>query len=371
LEKNEKTAWKWVVSLGIAIGVGVQLHVIVMAIFLSLTFCIFLFSLKKNIGVWKKWVLVLLVICFLNASQIINEINTNFHNTKILFSSASRDSSAGVSKFNLIKNDVNCNIEANAYFLSSYGSSNCTYEFLNPSAYVQFRTANLSKFSQDAVAKIAMLLAIAFSGLGYYLLVRYGKNEEEKNKVYFLRLVALYAVIAFVIMISLSTDKFNDLRYLTPTFFIPFVLLGFIVKFVSEKVGNKNMLLISISVVALLLIYTNGSAILDQVVPLLEKDRTCSSHSTTLGELEPVADYLISNSNGNKMIYFGGDKAFRVVYTPLAYILKKHNIDSREIGINPDLSESDGPTYIVSCKSGLKDYYPQKEVGNISVFKLK
>lgn len=373
LEKNEETDWLWAILLGIAIGVGVQLHVIIMVLFISVSFFILLFSLKKNIRVWKKWALVLLVFLILNAGQIISELKTNFSNTKILLSAPSHNSSnynPNVGKLTLIKNDIDCHMEANSYFLSSFGDSNCTYGFLKPASYGQKRTKNLFKFLINWMDKLPMLAAVAFSIFGYFLLIKHSKDETEKRKKYFLRLILFYSAAAFLIMIPLSTDTFNDLRYLTPIFFVPFILLGLTIEFISERVSNKKLTFILISAIFLLLIYTNGRAIFDQASHLLSKDRTCTSHSTTLGELEPVAGYLASNSGSQKLVYFGGDKALRVVYGPLAYILRKRNVDSVEIDPEPDHFQDKQSAYIVSCKSGYTDIYPYKEIGNIYVYQI-
>ena len=368
LEKNEKVKWRWAVLLGIAVGVGVQLHVILIALFLVVAFFVMLFSLKKSFKIWPKWALVFLVVGVLNTTQIISELKTNFSNTKILLSSSSRDNSPGVSKLTLVKNDLDCHVEANSFYLTSFGSSNCTYDFLSPATYAQVRTKTFSKFFQDVISRLAMLLAVAFSAWGYFLLFKKAKNERLKNQQYFLRLIVFYLVITFLIMISLSTDKFNDLRYLTPVFFVPFVLLALLIEFVREKFSKWLGFL---TLLGLLLILTNGLAIADQALPLGDKDRTCSSHSTTIGELEPVAEYLIADAGGKQPIYFGGDKTFRVVYMPLAYVLKKHGIASEEIPAEPQLSENkEGPTYMVSCKAGAQNYYPYAEVNSIFVYKL-
>ena len=368
LDNNEKTPWLWVVLVGVALGIGVQLHAIVMLIFLIVVFAVFLFSMIKNYKAWMRWAVILIVFLALNAPQVFTEIKTNFSNTKILFNFSSHDGNEiKVDRLTLIKNDIDCNIEANSFFLSSYGSSNCTYDFLTPSVYGQVRRA---KIVQDLTLRVAMLAGILFSILGYYLLIRYGRKETGDSKKYFLYLTGLYIIVSFVLMLPLSVDKFNDLRYLTPTFFVPYVLLGFIIKFLAEKITVKHAVYL-IGVIFLVLIYTNASDMAGVVSDLIAGDRTCSSRSTTIGELEPVAEYMISNSNGAKTLYFGGDKAFRVAYGPLAYILEKHGIDSKEIGADTSSPQSNGPAYIVSCKSGRKELYPYQAVGSINVFRLK
>ena len=156
-----------------------------MILFSITAFFVFLFSMKKNYKAWKKWAVVFLIFGFLNTAQIYSEIKTNFSNTKVLLYFSSHDNNnennEQVGKLTLIKNDIDCYIEANAYFLSSYGNSNCTYNFLNSTAYSQINTKNFSKFSKDFIDIFAMLAAIVFFGIGYLLLIAYGKNEKEKS----------------------------------------------------------------------------------------------------------------------------------------------------------------------------------------------
>ena len=367
LIKNEKTHWVWVILLGIALGVGFQLHAIVMMLFSLVAFLVFLFSMKKNYHAWKRWAVVFLVFSALNAPQIFGELKTDFSNTKAFFSFSSRNS---VHPLVLLKNDIDCHIEANAHFLSSYGSSNCTYDFLALNTYGNIRTRTLSKMFQDLAFNVYMLSAIAFSLLGYFLLLKFSKDESRNSQKYFLRLIVLYASCSLLLMYSLSTDKFNDLRYYTQTFFVPYILLGFLFEFFREKIKKRKYFAWTVIIFLALLIFTNARAISNMLMPLLAKDRTCSSRAITLGELEPVVDYIISDSKGKKTIYFGGERALRAIYVPVEYVLKKRGIDSVKIGVDPALAPNNNPTYMLSCASGMKDTYPYKKIGSLYVFRL-
>ncbi|MFZ2226660.1 MAG: glycosyltransferase family 39 protein [Candidatus Moraniibacteriota bacterium] len=366
LAQNEKTHWSWVILLGVALGVGFQLHAIVMVLFAMVAFLVFLFSMKKNYHAWKRWMVVLLIFCALNAPQIFSELKTDFSNTKAFFSFSSHNKESFVT---LLRNDIDCHIEANAHFLSPYGSSNCTYDFLTPMTYGHIRMGTWSKLFQDLLFNVYMLVAIAFSLLGYFLLLKFGKNESKSSQKYFLQLVALYLISSFVVMFSLSVDKFNDLRYYTPTFFAPYILLGFLFEFFRKKIQRRQFIW-AVVIFSGLLIFTNIQAIGEMLGPLLAKDRTCSSRSITLGELEPVADYMLLDSKGKKLIYFGGEKALRAIYVPVEYILKKHGVDAQRIGVDPALAPNNDPTYMLSCASGMKDTYPYKKIGSLYVFRL-
>ncbi len=370
MDKNEKPAWLWTALVGIAMGVGIQLHAILIPIFLLVAFCVFLFSMKKDYKIWKRWAAIFLIIAFLNVPQIYSELKTNFSNTKIFFDFSSHNNN-GVNEsklgwLGLLKNDLDCNIEANSYFLSSYGSMHCSYDIFSPATYTEIRWKSSSKMFQDLIAIVTMLIGIIFSLLGYYLLIKNAKEEPEKNKKYFLYLVALYAAISFIIMIPLSTGKLSDLRYYTPTCFVAYIFLGFLFKFLEEKIVKKHLYLIF--AIFIMLVFTNVQAITDVASTLMAGNKSCDSHSAaaTLGEMESVAQY-ISNSYNQRVVYFGGEGLVRIEKGPLMYVLKKHKIDF--VNANQNISHN-GPTYMISCKAGAGKHYSFKEIGNIYVFDL-
>jgi hypothetical protein len=275
-----------------------------------------------------------------------------------------------VSKIDLIGNDIDCNVEANAYFLSSYGSNNCSYEFFNPNSYTNIRTKTMDRAIQDLTVDFYMLTSIAFSLLGYFWLFKGIKNEPNISRKHFLSLIALYIGISFLLMISLSFDKFNDLRYLTPTFFVPYIFLGLLLNFIVKN-NKQKYIFIWLAVIFTLLIYTNFSAIMRMASPLLTGDRTCSSRSITLGEIEPIAKYMQENSDGQETIYFGGDSAFRDIYPSLAYVVEKFGNTPKRVGADPKESkDNDSPTFMVSCTSGMKKTYSYERVGKLYVFRI-
>ncbi len=205
LLRGKQVPWRWVMALGIALGVGVQLHVILLAVFSIMTVGALIFSLRQHPGAWRQWAIVCALALLINTSQIISEVWSGFSNTKILLNSSSRDQSLGASKFTLLRNDIDCHVEANAYFLSSYGSSNCTYEFFDPSVYGRIRMATFSKLFRDVSDRLAMLMAILFAMTGYILFIRSSLTESEKNKRYFFRLTLVYSVVVFLVMVLSSS----------------------------------------------------------------------------------------------------------------------------------------------------------------------
>jgi 4-amino-4-deoxy-L-arabinose transferase-like glycosyltransferase len=367
LTENESVKWRWAVLLGFAVGVGIQLHAITMAIFLLLTLCSAVFSVKKGMGVWREWGLVLLVICIFNTSQIVYEVQTNFSNTKILFQSISQKSDVNIGKLGtLTMNDIDCHIEVNTYFLLSYGGDNCSHTYISLKSYSQ-KIANY-KILGNLSALFVLLGSTAFSVLGYFSLVRYSRTENDRRKKSFLYLVLAYTVIAFLVLLPLSRDRISNFRYFLSIFFVAYVLLGLSIKGVCEKFPKTGK--VFSGSLLLLFVYSNGMALYDQAWSLRAKNRTCSSHYTTLGELEPVAEYIAGESAGRQVVYFRGDQDLHVIYFPLAYLLKQHGIDSVEIGRSLERAQGESPAYLVGCRLGWREVFPYKAIDSFFVFRI-
>jgi len=371
LASFEKKMYYWAVLLGFAWGVGFQVHAIIMVIFSCIIFLSFLFSMKKNPTSWMKWVVVGILFIVLNASQIISEMHTGFSNAKTLFNFSSHDSSSTIAegKFELALNDANCTIEANAHFLSYYGSKNCSYGISKFIPDVNIK--GISEVLKNKVYWLTLLASIIFSFFGYFLMIYYVIKEKKKDKKLFLSLIVLYAGITFLFMIPLSSSKLDDLRYFIPIFFVPYMFIGFIFKFISEKLNKKYVILATL-IIFPLLIFSNVVNVLPRVNKLVNKDRTCSSHYVTLGELEPVADYIITSLDKQKNLYIGGNSELSAAIDPVVYLLKKQGFNPVKIVVAEEaLKSTEKNVFFISCKSKFKDIYNYEKIDNIYVYKIK
>jgi len=367
LEKNEETSWIWVILTGIALGVGFQLHAISMVLFPITAFFVFLYSMKKNRKAWKKWAVVILIFLALNSSQIINEARTNFSNTKSFFNFPMERNSGGANVFSLAENDLSCHIAANFLFLSSYGNKDekCFSYFSNI-----VPDGRKSHFSEDIKNLIILLISLTFSITGYFLLIRYNKKETEKVKKYFLRLIILYFIIGYLVMLPVSGERMSYVEYLRFSFFMPYVFLGFLTKWMSERFPKIYML--PAIIIFFLLVFSNAAAISEEVSQLLDKTRTCLSHLTTLGEIEPVADYMISRSDGRNMLYFGVDtESLPAFMDPLKYLFKRQNIDSYNVGTDENyLWSIDKPAFVLGCQLKKSYPYPYERIDGIYIYQI-
>ncbi len=360
--KSEKERWIQAIVFGCALGIGIQLHVITMIIFLSVSLYFFLFLLRNRNLKWKEWILILFTVCILNTAQIINEWQTHLSNTKTLFYSASKKSSMQMDTFlHLLKNDIGCHMEAHTYFLSSYGGSRCSHNLFDISTY--------NSDTVSIIDRVVSLATILFSLLGYIFLLRYTQNEQDTNKRYFLHLVSVYAGIALLVMFSLSRDKLNDFRYFTPTFFIPFLFLGFFIRFIIRRVTHRFLRICLFIFVLIPLFFSNVKALAEQFISLQSKDRTCSSHFTTLGEIEPVVSYIVQHIGKSSLVYIRGDKDLHVIFPPMYHLLKKQGIDAMEMKRTLEVPNN-VPAYLISCRKRYEENYPYEKINSFTIIQI-
>jgi len=377
LEKNEKVTWGWVFSLGIALGIGFQLHAIVMILFSVLTFLVFLISLKRNSSVWKKWAIVLLIFLGLNVTQIVSELKTNFNNTKILLGVTATNTGVQTNvrsnKITLSKlaNNADCHVEANFFLLSSYGNDSCSYSFI--AAPAGGWTKHYFSDINGRIKFALLIISLLFSLSGYFLLGYYLKKEKDPAKKYFLQLVAVYLAIGFLIMLPLSKTGVNELRYFVFGFFAAFMFLGFLLKFIAQKIQSWKYLIGPAFVLVFLPIASNIWAIHVEAKPLIDNHITCDSlYETTLGELEPVVNYIVKNSAGQTRIYLKMDDSHRVMPSSLIYLLEQQGIAPIKLEAE-DFSTEEHPIFYVSCKrpGALLNTQADQKIGQIHVFRLQ
>jgi hypothetical protein len=143
-----------------------------------------------------------------------------------------------------------------------------------------------------------LALATLFSLAGYLLLIRSLKREQNEKKEKFLQLIALYAWISFLVFIPLAVVL--ELRYFLILQFIPFILLGLIMKFLQEKYGAVTFYF---SLIILgFLVFLNVSQSVKEY-----KDFTSGKGDVGIAiwsEEKFVGDFILAHSQPGQKIYF-------------------------------------------------------------------
>lgn len=312
---GEETKLKWILALGVAIGVGIQLHAILLILFPVVSLLTYGIFLKKNPIIHKKIAIVFMLVLFFNLGQIIGEQRSGFRNTRTFFVSML---DSGVHNDNTlarnILNDLVCHSQANFFMVFPIGNNICDFSVSDMLAG-NFNEITAEK-KEDINFWIGIFCGAVFSIVGYLLLGYFYLKELEAKRKYFLGLILLYLVASFFVMLPVISPA---LRYFNHTFFVPLVMLGLLVKFLSSKFSKKYSLVV-LMFLLVIGVWSNFSAI-GAVV------RDDFSHSRiVLGQIEQLADFIIANNNSDKKVYLFGSARSLEYYKPLGYILKSKNV---------------------------------------------
>ncbi len=374
--RDGKAPWSWAIALGAAWGVGFQLHAITMILFSGIVSVVFLRSMRSDRTTWRRWTVVFLVFLLFNAGQIVNEAKTNFGNTKAFFGfftqdNANRNNASG-NILTKLKNDVSCHIEANFLYMSSYrssfGLSNCSRD------YSKILSGDVSgihtKRLKDKIDILLLLFGFLFSVGGYVFLWYDDRRERVEGKKRFLHLLALYSGFGFLVMLPLSDGSISDLRYFSFLFFIPYVFLGFYVKFAKEKCGRRYVVIPIITVFSLL-VFSDFSVISTKAAMLSANNGTCSG-TTTLGEMESVAGYLVSRSDG-RTGYVAKDRGLSSALNSLIYLADKQGMRVERTGDTYDDVPDGAPVFFMSCgkSADMRDAYNYSRSGELYVYQIR
>ncbi|MFA6383029.1 MAG: glycosyltransferase family 39 protein [Parcubacteria group bacterium] len=244
--KNKKLWWSLI--LGFALGIGAQLHTlfILIASVIFILFCAYLIR-KKNLKI--KWaVLVIAVALLFNIPQIISEIQTKGSNTKAFFQGITQKTTFKHPFPKNIMYDGAWHLQANTLFVAPIGDDTSLHITSLADSFKDNEKgiAGITKYLPDL---LRIVFGIALTLGGYFLLGFYLKKEKDVSKKMFLQLLSLYIAAAFFVMIPLSFVL--ELRYFLIVQFVPFLLLGLLIKFFREKYGQTGLRL-SLIVILLL-----------------------------------------------------------------------------------------------------------------------
>ena len=317
---KEDTHWGWIIALGIALGISVQLHAILMVLFPATLFFAWLIFLRKDLKIWKKMLLVILLMLILNLGQIVGESRNGFKNTQIFLGSLLSSSGSGNNIFIKLAIDLNCNIQVNGqfyeYIFSAKGDSVCDPTIIK--ALKQHLRGKTVVFG-DKFYFVKIGLSLALSLIGYGLLGYCFKKETSKQKRQLWDLIILYIALSFLVLLPLEVDL---LRYFVHVFFVPFLFLGLAVKCLSEKISSKVW---SLGVAFLLFsffCFLNLTAIL-KTATVYTAQKRIDLDFIILGELEASLNYMETEAVGQKEINFLCDKRQVLFCRSLEYIVKK------------------------------------------------
>ena len=339
-QKNTNRAF-WAIITGIAIGVGVQLHTTSLLLLPITTIIVFGFLFIKKINLFKYFFIILTISLFLNIPQFINEYQTGGKNIAEFFSgvNARKDS-----KNKLMRNvlqDSSCWVQSSVVTLSGYAiSDGCTI-----------------KLTSKKTDWIIFLSGLVFAVGGLVIGIKYFLQEQDWNRKSFLILIFLYSGIAYLLFVPLAYEI--SMRFFLPLIFLPFILLGLWIKFLTDRLLGNYAYIPFLSI--FILIATNIFFTLNYFADSKKiengglRQDIATIENVTLKEIEVISQFIINNSNKGGVAYIEGKKQYlRKSSNSIKFFVAKSDINL--ISINKDdtgltkNSSSDQIFYLTSSK---------------------
>lgn len=327
LNNPDKPNFFWSAIVGIGMGVGIQLHTTLLITMPIATFCVFafLFFKKKSLRlpiIWKSLMVIAVFFLILNTAQIYSEFDSHGDNTKEFIKGFTKSSKEDT---NLLKSTfliASCQIQANTHIISSFQDDiNCGSVFRTPQG----------KTVDKTIYYLGMVITVLFSAIGYFLLWKRFRKEENTKKKNFLGLAILFNLLTFIILIPIA--KIIFVGYFINLFFIPLILLGLFIEEIQKKydqLGTK----IATLIIALLIVssFVRIGLAADRYMKGLENN----SKNSTLEEIELMRDYIFSSLNGHSHFYFSGQNTPLTsrFFAPLEYFSKEAQIKPELVRLN-------------------------------------
>ncbi|MFZ2187735.1 MAG: glycosyltransferase family 39 protein [Candidatus Moraniibacteriota bacterium] len=367
---REKTSLLWIAALGVALGVSIQLHTLLLLILPVIFFSASVFLLGKNRGIWVKIILIVVIALILNFGQIKGEIETHGANSQLFLKAFTDRSQSGTGRFAAsFEADLLSHAQANTHILSSLGDRG-VFTFLSILSHPS-RTDSRILY---AVYVCGVMISIAFSLLGYGLLIRNALQEKDSGKKIFLGLMLTYAVLSFLVLFSVARGM--PLRYFIHTTFVPFILLGLIIDWIRLTMPRQSA---AVAVVIFLFCFSaNASAIAAEASDLAHGSRGDRGF-VVLGEAKQMVDHMIVQAAAAKDAYlFGGTEYVATYFKPLQYIAEKKGFRLERVK-RKKAPLSDKPYFFIQKSSGVRESFEMsqfetignKDFGRIGIYQLR
>ncbi len=307
----------WVIAVGVSLGVGVQLHTFLLVILPIMTLAGAAYLIYYKLLKWRHFFAILVIAFVLNIPQAINEVQTNGSNIQALFQGATTKNKRNVNFSDNILLNVQCFAKGNIAITS----------FLNTSD-----DCSLFSFKSKVVFSLGVL-SLIFTVGGTFLGIFFTRKETDFSKKFFLRLMLGYFFFAFLIMLPVANEL--SMRYFLILVFMPYVLLGFWIRFLKEWSVRYGQLLLVLCVFVLL--FANGFAVRENFTAWAGYTTRPggSTDIITLKEIELIASYLVSHSGDTETITLDAKKPILFkLQKPINYLVEKSGKKLRIAGKN-------------------------------------
>jgi len=303
---------------------------------IPLVFLIFsVYALTKRMLGWKLIAAVFCIAFFLNIPQFVSEYHSGWHNTHEFISGILQKPKGEKTFLGSLGSTLAWQGQANVAFLAPYSNNDkLDYAIIGE----KIKKDGLKDWTMYAALVGRFVLGTLLALIGYGLLGYFIKKEPDQQKKNFLVLVALHITVTFLILIAIAHDQGLVLRYLLILELVPFVLLGFLLKFLRNTCGRWALACSLVVVFALIAANVYALQNYFQFMQINKGD----FQNTTLGEELFLSRFIIANTHAGQRIYFVNadvdeNKTLEHIIAPLYYFTdqadiqtSKHYIFSRD-----------------------------------------
>jgi len=310
------------IFLGIIMGIGIQLHTTLL-ILMPVTALVFLaiqcFKNKKIVYI-KEVLISIIVLLIINTPFIMESFSNSGENIHNFFSGADvKTSSKSIAK--QFKSGLEFFLQGSAYYLTGLEPQN---SWTNISKLLK------SKSLSEIFSFIGSVI-IFFSGIiiaGRELFFR--KNRQNSPSYNPLLISALFFVLSFGLFFIIG-DELN-IRFFIILLFVPYLFLGFLIKYIFEKFVLKDKIQIIALIIFGLILFIPNIYIFSKTYNLKNYTLPDSTYGgVSLGELKLICQDIQENNSNKETAIIENFEYKR----SLQYVCAKNNLKI-EFSKNPD-----------------------------------
>jgi len=301
-EKKNRQYW-WIVMALVGWGVASQLHFITFLGIPAVFLLYFIWTKGWRKINWKGFVLVAVLVLIFLTSMILSDIKTGGDNAKqFIWALGNKPNNSSFTN----------NLKINAISQARY--------------YTTILTSYSSKAGNLSFA--AGILLVLAGGVKIIFELWREKDEKKKN---FLKLVVVWGVVSFLILIPFATQIRS--RYLLFAIFLPFLFVSFLIEWLVQDKKYMYLTKGAAIVAALAVIFLNSEAtfawyrgLANGKDPRAWNDRRLDikqADGVTLGQLELSADQIYREwQKDPRKIYLHAKMQYRA---PISFLLESRN----------------------------------------------
>lgn len=321
--KDRNVSWHWPVFLGVSLGIAIQLHTTLLVILPVFTFLFFIYLLatgekEDRLKKIKYLTIVFVVSLAVNLPQLKYEFDTGGKNVRQFIAGFEKKGEVDEGIFQNALTTAVCQAKAGANFVFSLPEvENCSKRInLNiedgaEDLYPQIRNR---QFARDFYF-LNIFITVTFSLSGFFLWIFYSRRRKDAGGRKFLFLAASFWLVSMIFLLpvvsSISTGYFNIV------FFVPFVMLGLIFEFISDKLKGAGRIAVFLIAAAALLLNLSADR---KAFSIYARGLDNNEDNSDLAEIENMSAYILENSKGP--ICLGGERDYRERFSrPVSYML--------------------------------------------------